>query len=138
MSDGVVGAVKVKPLVWVSGCRGYAAASQLGEYRVTAGNYTTKWVWETPESDVSGWHGLEDSDDAAKAAAQADYEARIMAALDVQPITVQDAAKVPEIKALIDAVRLVRSIDEDDDEVIVKRWPYIKMRAALRAIADTD
>jgi hypothetical protein len=31
--------------------------------------------------------------EAAKAAAQADYEARIMAALDVQPLTVQDAAR---------------------------------------------
>lgn len=56
--------------------------------------------------------------------------------LKAHPVTVHDAARVPEIAALIDAVMIVRSIDEDDDEVIVKRWPYIKMRAALRAIKD--
>ena len=42
-------------------------------------------VWENPESELTGWHGLVPDEDAAKAAAQADYEARILSALEPDP-----------------------------------------------------
>ena len=42
------------------------------------------WMWWRPASDPSHM-GIEPSEEAAKAAAQADYEARILAALDSAP-----------------------------------------------------
>lgn len=86
-----------------------------------------KWKWR--------WTDL----DAAKAAAQADYEARVMAALDVQPLTVQDAVKVPEVKALIEKA-------SDDAHEVFNESPaecgeaidYFRehVLAALRAITE--
>lgn len=84
-------AVKVKPLVWGRPRRGFMASTGgIGEAYIFAvqpnGQYECiKGLHWTPR--------FENSDD-AKAAAQADYEARILAALDVQPVTVQDAARV--------------------------------------------
>lgn len=110
--------VKVKPLVW--GQRDTARCA-LGKYQVI--DLGPHWEPKSERFDVS----LNGSDvsilasiESAKAAAQSDYEARIMAALDVQPVTVQDAAKVPEVQALIeaaykkglsDALGIVASID---------------------------
>lgn len=110
-------AVKVKPLVWERD------PEELGEdwfWRAEAGPF----VYEVGEEEtgVCWWQedavtGISicraDGDiEAAKSAAQADYEARIMAALDVQPITVQEAAKVPEIAALIEAVSALGAMPE--------------------------
>ena len=64
--------------------------------------------------------------EAAKAAAQADYEARIMAALDVQPLTVQDAARV-----MLTAMERAQ-IDMETLKLLFNGQPT----AALRAIAD--
>lgn len=90
MSYGVVGAVKVKPLVWV----------ELEKYRhggkYSADGYTIRYVEGFFILDFVGdgkWEWRWTTLEPAKAAAQADYEARIMAALDVHPITVQDAVE---------------------------------------------
>lgn len=76
--------VNVKPLVWEAGERDQRRAySVVGEFCVTF--FGGHWFHKGERH-----NGMLD----AQAAAQADYEASIMAALDVQPLTVQDAARV--------------------------------------------
>ena len=72
------------------------------EARVSDWRYMVEWrgrgefrVTMPDDTDASA-----QSLEAAKAAAQADYEARILAALDVQPAPV-----APEVAALVEAVR---------------------------------
>ncbi len=68
--------IKVKPLVWVdSGC-GYIHADR---YRLVFNGYG----WHISESDAAtGKLKQHKNHDAAKAAAQSDYEARILDALE--------------------------------------------------------
>ena len=140
MGDGIVGTVKVKPMVWFEVYQGRLG----GKY--TADGYTIQWIeglwllYFAGES-KSAWRFTDI--ESAKAAAQADYEARVIDALDVQPITVQDAAKVPEIAALIDAMKPFADIgvsENPDFHPIIRmdRDAIIAARAALRAIADND
>ena len=136
-------AVKVKPLVWFEVYRARVG----GKY--TADGYTIMWiegVWllSFAGESRSAWRFTDL--DAAKAAAQADYEARIMAALDVQPLTVQDAARLPEIVALIDAVNGLMEVFPDpcwhdhhgkcQEHFIEDDCSVAKTIAALRAIAE--
>ena len=115
-------AVKVKPLVWEqSEYPGAVAATAKAFY--DAGYKITSWsgfdyvevTVAAPGYQKTGYvgEGIYPDFDAAKAAAQADYEARIMAALDVLPITVQDAARV--LLSDPDAVaKLARAYDRED------------------------
>lgn len=105
-------AVKVKPLVWdvtgwssddgVKGENDNEWTAPLLGYRYAA--YCIFWFGgdlfrlTDPDDNVSRHNSLSD----AKAAAQADYEARILAALDLTQPTAQDAARVPEIAAMAD------------------------------------
>jgi hypothetical protein len=74
--------VKVKPLVWhASHIKPWS-----GDYHTVPTGYTVRcadengWKWASP----LGAFGFQSSPEGAKAAAQADYEARIKAALDPQ------------------------------------------------------
>ena len=131
MSDGVAGAVKVKPLMWE------CDPEELGEdwfWRAEAGPF----VYEVGEEEtgVCWWQEdavtgisicrVDGTIESAKAAAQSDYEARIMAALDVHPLTVQDAARV-----LLTA-REQGQIDDEAVKLFLKGQPA----AALRAITE--
>ena len=93
--------IKIKPLAWSddpSSALDCAWIDNFGLYQITdeavlfVGHDSTGTQYPTIA--------------AAKAAAQADYEDRIIAALDVQPLTVQDAAPVAEIAAERDAYKL--------------------------------
>lgn len=100
--------VAVKPLEWVDFADRGAKAQAWND----ANYMIQKWSdgrWEISASypgystSIYGMDRFHPTLEAAKAAAQADYDARIMAAPDVQSITVQDAARVPEVQALIEA-----------------------------------
>jgi len=73
------GAVKVKPLSWIGDAR-WPSTSWADGYQINEQD-ENEWLLTTPKGDSITTHTLDD----AKAAAQADYAARIMAALDVQP-----------------------------------------------------
>lgn len=129
-------AVKVKPLVWEAGERDQRRAySVVGEFCVTL--FGGRWIYKGEPR-----NGILD----AQAAAQADYDARIMAALDVQPLTVQDAARV----LLISSDRGVCVGGRWDGWLMIRHpdghWvshhkldavdPRTEMTDALRAIAE--
>lgn len=118
--------VKVKPLVWnadnearPSGCF-YAIWGDYRSFKISCNGVVLGGVLYGAYQQT--YHTV----DAAKAAAQADYETRIMAALDVQPLTVQDAARV-----LLTA-REQGQIDVEAVKLFLKGQPA----AALRAIAE--
>jgi len=86
-------AVKVKPLVWVETFEdrgdgtsehngGYESASVLGFYEIGMGFGSDSYYWSISDPNCNEVGSFEDPT-YAKAAAQADYEARILAALDV-------------------------------------------------------
>lgn len=124
----VTPAVKVKPLVWRDdGTNGHETDHAFGFYE----------VYPSPEGDMLSRDGVDSgvysSIEAAKAAAQSDYEARIMSALDVMPApTLAEAAKV--LLAACDA----RSPNQQtmfqaaDDNGI----GFLAFSAALRRIAE--
>jgi uncharacterized coiled-coil protein SlyX len=90
--------VKVKPLVWVDnpdlGGGGFLGGS---DANIGPLYHAMQDGWSLHRGMF--WRKAE-SLDAAKAAAQADYAARILAALDVQP--------APEVAALVEALRRAR------------------------------
>lgn len=118
----LAGPVKVKPLVW----DGFVA----GSYRIDVekGGIANLWRYsaemvenEEPELMQGGYLTLVSMDE-LKAYAQADYEARILAALEPQPITVQDAARVPEIAEIENGGKRWHG---EDHRVVAVRWePY--------------
>lgn len=96
----------VKPLVW-KGDSIRVTAKGMGEYyacmRMFHGQKGAGW-----EDDEGDWHP---TIEAAKAAAQADYEARIRSALDMQPTVSpkQLAAQPDDVAALVEAAEKVIS-----------------------------
>ena len=129
-------AVTVKPLVW-SDCEienwdVFECLTILGRYKVQKFVDRDYALLVLPNGSITRHQTI----DAAKAAAQADYEARIMAALNVQPITVHDAAKVPEIAALINASKVVHSSYWNDSDGIIRGM--FDLGEALSAIAGED
>ena len=97
MADAAIAALepmdkpRIKPLVWTQ--KGYAE-TPFGKYHVVMEDWSGQddfWFvcFAGKPYGKCGEHG---SEEAAKAAAQADYEARILAALE--PVTVQKAARV--------------------------------------------
>ena len=149
-------AVKVKPLAWEQ-AEYYGAVVATARAFYDAGYKITSWsgfdyvevTVAAPGYQKTGYvgEGIYPDFDAAKAAAQADYEARIMAALDVLPLTVQDAAMVlleamkggldpldacdPAIEALA-----VKHAGNRGDGVIQLEIAEEFFTAALRAIAE--
>ena len=76
-----VRAVKVKPLEWDGGDPSNCAQTPVGEY-VVQDDEDDGWGLYTPsELDGDHAHSYHKTEHAAKAAAQADYEARIMSAI---------------------------------------------------------
>lgn len=115
-------AVKVKPLVWFEVYRNRVG----GKY--TAEGYMIRWIeglWllHFAGDSKAAWRFIDL--ESAKAAAQADYEARIMAALDVQPITAQDAARV-----LLTALERAPT-DIEILKLLLNGQPFAAMRAIV-------
>lgn len=82
-----MGVPKVKPLVWVDGrisrsSERETAESILGVYEVLRW-YSGHYGGTLPDADLGKEFGGRDSLDAAKAVAQADFERRILSALDL-------------------------------------------------------
>lgn len=99
---------KIKMLEWHNfDAWAYWAEGACGTYHVEERN----GYWQV-ELRVGGLvHGVTQTDDttpadldAAKAAAQADYEARILAAWNAR-VTLAEALQVPEVGALVEALR---------------------------------
>jgi len=132
----LAGKVKAKPLVWESdlneafGC----AQTSYGGY-----DYSRSCLVDPPApfrmcnpENVRTYH---QTPDAAKAAAQADYEARILAALEPAKLTVADALTVPEMRALVDAAnRFTTSYLHEDERVIDAFYATELALAAMRGI----
>ena len=101
----------VKPLVFGIDGKTHFASTVLGEYRVA--NIHGEWIWllawmpKSNEDKIDQGAGEKNSAKSAKAAAQADYEARILSALHpATHATLLAAALVPEVAALVKALRL--------------------------------
>ena len=77
------GEVKVKPLVWEGCSTSMTAESSFGEYLVELDGQCG-WGFWVPSQDIDydPKGGFHETLDAAKAAAQADYETRIRSALE--------------------------------------------------------
>ena len=129
---------RVKPLEWLSLGEGYKSFSLLGEYQVypTASRRNHKhsayFIDALRKSHILGYFEPSES---AKAAAQADYEARILAAIE-PALSVREAARVllghtPKITA--------KPLAEMSEAMKIDAHPAILLRgfcAALRSIED--
>lgn len=102
--------VRVKPLVWEDWSAkhrtNYTADTPFGRYGVMQFHFPDMHFKIEPPT---GKPFIADTLGAAKAAAQADYERRILAALEPAPVTVGEAARV-----LLDAWRNSQTIDADE------------------------
>lgn len=87
--------VKVKPLEWRNSYGVLRAKTLFGDYIIT--RHILKLL--------SGSEQVHDDTEAAKAAAQADYEGRVLAALEPASVTPAEAAKGPKVQALVKAAR---------------------------------
>ena len=123
--------VKVKPLVWEAVGREFWARDCFGD------NYEVKQsgeCWAVSHPRLYSDTGYP-SQEVAQSAAQADYEARILAALDVQP--------APDVAALVEALRgLIHHAHECERELTEElhhtdfcgeSLPLTKARAAIAA-----
>lgn len=134
-------AVKVKRLVWERD------PEKLGEdwfWRAVAGPFVYEvgeeetglcWWQEDAVTGISACRADGDIE-AAKAAAQADYEARIMAAMDVQPVTVHDAARDVAYDAFMAECRVIYPGGHVEHNYTSKSAFLAGWAAALRAIAE--
>lgn len=151
-------AVRVKPLVWVETFEdrgdglsehngGYESASVLGFYEIGMGFGSDAYYWSVCDPNYNEIGSFEDPS-YAKSAAQADYEARILAALDVSETPESDRQtdllsaterQVIRDKALDDAAQCCEAeADKCDDAV---KWggapKYIaNCKAAAYAMRD--
>ena len=105
--------VKVKPLVWFE-----AELPSRGGGKFTSEGYTIRrieglWLLDFAGNGKTKWRWVDL--DAAKAAAQADYEGRILAALEWKTIV------SPEVQALVDALEFYA--DRDNYEPVYERMP---------------
>ncbi len=118
MSDKLMIRALVKPLVWEDRSGFQTAQTPWGRYAM--GQRGEIWIW--------AWNGQDeraDSEAAAQAAAEADYRARIGAALDLD-----------KIAALVEALRLADAAlsGANMNMSAVKR----KVHAALAALGDME
>jgi len=121
----VVGAVKVKPLVWENfDAWTYWATCAIGVYRVQERNGTwNATLHRKDDADLIYEYttdGLTPNDfEAAQLAAQADYEARILAAIQPDPEAHQ--AALPEAQALFAAAYEAAAVAFDGDSNLDRR-----------------
>lgn len=98
---GAPAPVKVKTLDWH---KSHMSAWN-GDYHTVPTAYTVRladengWKWSG-----FGGHGYENSPEAAKAAAQADYEARVLSAIELVPVKAQDDLVEDALRTLLHAV----------------------------------
>ena len=109
-ADALAGKVKVKPLEWETPSQRnnytHIARSIFGDYYVHVDGGRHQAWFEAHVKPYENAIGPEvGSLLCAQAAAQADYAARILAALEPAPLTVADALTVPEVQALVVAAR---------------------------------
>ena len=90
----------VQPLVWSRGIVDYAKPMPGVKYVACSTTPAGSWAWWLDCAENT--REVYKSEEEAKAAAQADYDARVLSALDVQPAP--DAAKVA---ALVNALRSI-------------------------------
>jgi hypothetical protein len=126
--------VKVKPLVWEQLGRSYRAKAPLfGNIRVES-YFADKWsiYWSAPGYTDLFTHGEHDTPDAAKAAAQADYDARIRAAMEAP----DDAAMLrTSATVLMDLLEMRGSYHESmQAEFVQKLWDDVKDAAGYSAV----
>lgn len=137
--------VKVKPLVWgkhPDADEYYSPVfsrygAEMGCYIVSCDSTGADWLVYINRNMMDEYHP---TIEAAKAAAQADYEARILAAIEAPdtPAAVQETAMVPEIAALIEAARNLVCHDGWGTVNYTDNGMWFDaetLRAALRAIA---
>lgn len=148
------GAVKVKPLEWVRGWMNAEAQTDIGLYQIAyRRDGSFEWCFGIKKEWASSW-------DAAKEAAQADYERRILAALEpAEPATdaerkwpdfIYDSEAEPNTRppesrlreALEEIAKLKTVRDRPDDYnrgFADGRWQAVKIaRAALAQGADDE
>ena len=100
----------VKPLVWRSNGKGHVCAdTPFGLYEVEHGRYGMRLLHggSFMQDDLQGI-------EAAKAAAQADYEARILSVLDMQPTVSHELlATTNDVAVLVDALEQAKDFIDD-------------------------
>lgn len=154
--------IKIKPLVWHrDNLKGSYPARFRAEMPCKSGDYTLAgserenlWQWFRNGYFVDR-HQLHKPMplEAAKAAAQADYEARILAALEpaphvnetpksehdradvlTDPVTLAEALQVPEVQAVVVTLQYTLKLCEDGHPVSAKNLAH----ACLRAIKEVE
>lgn len=113
--------VKVKPLVWAQvdeGC--FVAHSDFGDYVVELHDQWGMWTPRENDfaSEAHSWHMTEDN---AKAAAQTNFNTHTLASIEPASVTPAEALKVPEVRALVDALEFYA--DRDNYEPVYERMP---------------
>jgi hypothetical protein len=134
LTEGTPG-VKVKPLVWEAITENVHETIGFNSvYQVRIG---TDGVVRWQERYMGDWQSV-DTIEAAKAAAQADYESRTLAALDLTPQPAPDVARLVEAaKAYVDAhdkAQFMRSADYHNDDCSCLRCHMDRLRDALAAM----
>jgi hypothetical protein len=119
-------AVKVKPLVWEDWAdvpvRVASAQTILGRYKVQERASGAGWMLVFPNGNLTN----RDTIEAAKAAAQADYEARILAAIEAVPVA--------EVDRLLEAMLpLLRFAENTESELGIVLDSADRARGALAA-----
>jgi len=83
--------IKVKPLVWTRGVVDWAKPMPGMKYVACSAGPSGCWSWWLDGAEIT--HTVENDEAAAKAAAQDDYEARILSAIEVvDPATIRAEA----------------------------------------------
>jgi len=122
-------AVKLTGLVWQRGIVDYAKPMPGMKYVACSTTPAGSWAWwldEAPETrEVCG------SEQAAKAAAQADYTARILAAINADAI----AALVGALDNLLEAVT---ASDEIGERVLTITGPTANLKWLIDAVDDAS
>ena len=140
--------VTVKPLVWSAvtvdrgdgsydETGGFEADTPIGSYDIDIGFGSDCYYWSVQSPDGFDIGSNFDDPDNAKAAAQDDYDARILSAIYGAPTPVAASpADDPAVKALVDAAWLVlKGYMEDSDRII---GGIYALETALRAFIEDD
>ena len=145
-ADALAGKVAVKPLEWIDptppneecAYDHVFADSALGRYSIewkSWKEYDDRTIFLSGACVGNGGFDL----DVAKAAAQADYAARILAALEPAPLTVADALAVPEVRALVDALRTIAGMKPHHaGETVNEYHMQVIANAALHGIGGAE
>lgn len=126
-----IGAVKVKPLEWRIFCSASGncdAETPFGQYVIQSEpeGETPRWCMYLPNENDA--HTAHPTLKAAKAAAQADYEARIRSAIAPATLAVGDmvlieAAREPALPSI--EAETVKAVAWADPHTIGAHWPYV-------------